>query len=215
MEPGSPTFDWVDVGEGSTIFSFDPDSCEIVDYADPEELYWEATRSIDYNSLDSTIWVGDWHYHIAHFTDLPVCDLIDQWLIMLPIAGLAIDQENQHLWVITNESFDKFYEFDISSSVPEMIQGPIDVPWQSDNDGFDGAGSDYDQARHMLVALNQYWAGEGNYVELFLDVDPAGAGGVSPAGYCRMSRPTLFGWGVAMVDGAVQDSSYHPLGYSY
>lgn len=199
--PDRGLFYFVEVGGDHYLFSFDPDSCNVLEYVSPPEFATLATRGICYNTNDSTVWTGDWFRRILHFTDLPECDLIQEFDLPYDIAGLAIDQENQHMWAITNDEFDQFFEFDISSGTPILIQGPIDVPWQTEFDGWDGAGLEYDQERHLLIAVNQLWAHEGNYVELFQDLDPAGASGVAPAGYCKMGPPTTFGWGIGYIEG--------------
>lgn len=200
--PDRQLFYFVEVSQGHYLFSFDPDSCSIQDIVSPPEFGYLSTRGLEYNTRDSTVWTGDWHGgRVFHFTDLPECALIDTFVLGYNIAGLAMDQENQHLWAIINDEFDQFFEFDISSGTPVLIQGPIDVPWQSEFDGYDAAGLEYDQERHLLIAVNQLWAWEGNYVELFQDLDPVGAGGVAPAGYCKMGPRTIFGWGIAYIEG--------------
>jgi hypothetical protein len=84
------------------------------------------------------------------------------------ITGLAVDVVNEHLWAIVRGDPDVLVEYDVSTGVPVLIQGPFAVDW-SDGGSGNAAGLDYCYGPKTLVAVN---ASSGT-MEFFRDLDPA------------------------------------------
>ena len=91
------------------------------------------------------------------------------------------------------------HEYDVSNGVPELIQGPLEVPWSSPD--FSAAGLEYDEERNMLLAVNR----NTNSLVYFCDVNPAypdtlgrDEQGVCLIDSCKISF-TPDPWGIALV----------------
>jgi photosystem II stability/assembly factor-like uncharacterized protein len=117
------------------------------------------------------------------------------------ITGLALDANNSHLWGIIRSSPDMFVEYDLSSGIPQVIQGPLPVPWSSPVNQ-SAAGLEYDDEKHLLIAIDRICAG----METFCDLDPEYSPGLEgdDPGVAPASAHALFEtpspWGIARLD---------------
>ena len=85
------------------------------------------------------------------------------------ITGLAFDSSNRHLWGIVRGDPDRFVEYDVSTGVPTLIQGPFPVPWSEAGATRAAAGLDYDRKSNRLIAVNT----ASRTLEYFSDSRPA------------------------------------------
>ncbi len=151
-------------------------------------------RALAYDSTDGTYWTGNWddaaivHINCATST-------VTEFAVGLSIAGMAMDNVNHHLWIITNSEPDMLYEYDVTSGTPTLLQS-MAIPWMSMSGAYFGAGLDYNDGTNCLVALNQ---GTG-FIETFVDLDPAntGTGGIAMGDYCHVTSGSSFPWGIAL-----------------
>jgi len=147
-------------------------------------------RALAYQMSDGTYWTGSWNDDYIVHVDC-VNSTCTQFYNAAGIAAMAMDNTNNHLWVLCNASPDVFYEYDVSSGTPVQIQ-MVNVAWQTFSDGYSAAGCGYDDTTNCLYVMNQ----DSHYVEMFSDLDPPGAGGIAASGSCGASGTTL-GWGLA------------------
>jgi hypothetical protein len=116
------------------------------------------------------------------------------------IVGLALDQDNGHLWCVAKGDPDLLLEYDLSYSPPERIQGPLEVPWTRGSVEA-AAGLDYIELTNELVAVD---AASG-MKEILQDVDPGysgtppwGLAGVRTVSACALTA-TPGAWGIAVL----------------
>ncbi len=106
-----------------------------------------------------------------------------------------MDQTNHHLWIMTNDVPDQLLEFDVTNAgSPVLIQGPMTVPWLTSTAGNAGAGLSYNDTTGCLVAVNQ----DSGNLETFVDLIPAGAGGIAPSDFCQVSAGSVHPWGLVI-----------------
>ena len=138
-----------------------------------------------------TYWVGGWNldtiYHV-----IPSTSTVVGTAVALNIAGMAMDHTNNHLWIINNAAPDTLYEYNVTSGTPVLLQGPITVPWMTDNLAYSAAGLSYDDATGCLIAMNQ----SSQALETFMDLNPAGTLGIAQGSYCYTAA-TVLGWGLS------------------
>lgn len=113
------------------------------------------------------------------------------------ITGLAMDPPNDDLWMITRGDPDSLWEFDVSTGVPVLTQGPAPVPWPAMSTEA-AAGIAYGLYEPCLYAVDS----RANEMDRFTDIDPGYGGppgpgepGVSLWRRCPLER-TDGPWGI-------------------
>jgi hypothetical protein len=164
------------------IVSYDPITCDTVpvdtirlpDYGPwaPQATY----HGLAYNKNDTTFWYSrpirplfqptrTTLYHIDGSGDE-----IDSFLVEDHyITGLAFDPDHNHLWCIAEGDTEMLLEYDVSTDVPMLLQGPFPVPWYDPVDSNAAAGLEYDDQCNVLIAVNK----NAYRLECFRDVEPA------------------------------------------
>ena len=197
------------------ILCYDPSICDTVP-VDTIRLpiysivYPQATYyGLAYNENDGTFWYSRPYqpntsppspylttlYHIdGSGNELYSFVVQNHW-----ITGLAFDADNNHLWCIAQGNPDMFLEYDISTGIPLLIQGPFPVPWSSPT-ASSAAGLDYDNQSNVLIAVNK----NALRLERFKDLEPAYPGPPGPSepgadfnNSCYINN-TPQPWGIAM-----------------
>lgn len=186
-----------------------PDRANLTNYAD--------YLGLAYNPNDDTYWYsrgkptsGAWLekglYHIdSSGNELGYYDIGEP-----SITGLAIDPEHNHLWVAFRGEPDQLEEYDISTGVPESIQGPMDVPWPLGPWG-GCAGLAYDDELGRLVTFETIY----NSLVYFWDNERGYEGpgshppGVRFSDWCVVNPDrTLEPWGLAILDRGEEQMVY-------
>lgn len=187
------TLFFVDVPSYSQgVFQVDPVTCDIISGTYYSVGTGVSDRGIAYNEATHEIWVGGWNtLSIDRRDATPPYALISNHPLAVAVAGMAIDQANQRLWVIENADPDMFHVYEISTGTPIFLQS-FEVPWQDTHDGWSAAGLAYDDGADtgQLIAVNQ----DANSKEFFTDDWPNPP---IPAGTCVLSN-TGFGWGIGI-----------------
>jgi MAM domain-containing protein meprin/A5/mu len=155
-----------------------------------------SERGCAYDPVDQTYWIGGWNSNAIVHVD-PSTSTCTSFSTGLGYSGMAIDHNNRHLWCIVNANPDTLVEYDISTGTPVLLQGPYTVAWQTGTDGYDAAGLAYDDNTGCLIAINQF----GQALETFIDVTPAGTGGILPADFCLLQGLGL-PWGISSSEAA-------------
>jgi hypothetical protein len=162
------------------IVCYDPSTCDTIGTIRLPEygsVHPQATyHGLAYDDNDGTFWYtraylgagypppGGGLYHVDG-----AGDPLGYLELDLSITGLAFDSVHNHLWGIVKGDPDMFVEYDVSTGVPELIQGPFPVEWWSPVITYGAAGLEYDEVENRLVAVNV----QAGAKEHFCDIDPA------------------------------------------
>jgi parallel beta-helix repeat protein len=119
------------------------------------------------------------------------------------ITGLAMDPENDHLWCVARGTPDMLAEYDVTTAIPTLIQGPFAMPWASGPGGGGAAGLDYDATLSPVKWLVAIDARTGSKLNLRDNAPayPGPPGGTEPrvarAAVCSTTE-TPEPWGIAV-----------------
>lgn len=206
------TLFFVDVPSGGDgVFQIDPATCETVSGSYYSINDGTSQRGIGYDPENHHIWVGGWNDRYLNQHDAtPPYYPISYNYVDLAIAGCAVDDSANYLFVATNSSPDMLHVYDITGGTLGTQLGAWEIPWQSASDGYDMAGMSFNDITRQLVMVNQYMAGPGIAREIF-DFDIST--GLTQVDYCHLDN-TGYAWGIALIeDEATEPSSflsYHP-----
>lgn len=198
------TLFFVDVPAGDGVFQVDPLTCEVI----PGTYYSVngglSQRGIGYDAEHHQIWVGGWNdrYLNQHDATAPY-DAVCMNYVGLDIAGIAVDDAHDYLFVGTNSYPDTLYVYDITGGALGSLLGSWAVPWQTETNGWDMAGMAYDDGNGMIVMVNQSGSYSGTVRETF-DFDIAN--GPTGYDYCDLSYSS-FGWGIGLLEISTPDSA--------
>jgi len=208
----------VDATSSSIVF-MDPNTCTTFFTCNPS-VFTTSYRAFTWGINGGDMWVSGWNEPVLLYHLDVGCNQIAVFNIAgLQIAGLAMDYANGHLWAMQRSPVggpnSNLLEFDITSGIPELIQGPIPVSWGGAGPGIGSAGLEYDKTTCSIVALRQDSNNVGvSFIEVFADLDPSGPGGVAYLANCDITTsqfctgPGTFvnhPWGLALKENAAPD----------
>jgi hypothetical protein len=199
----------------SRIVFMDPNTCTVFFSCTPA-FFATSYRAFAWGINGGDMWVSGWNPPVALFHIDFACNLIQQFDVGVEIAGLAMDFANGHLWAMRRSpvggATSALLEYDINSGTPVLIQGPLPVNWGGGGEGIGSAGLEYDNSTCSIVALRQDSNNVGqSFIEVFADLDPAGAGGIFWLNNCDITttqhctgQGTFINhpWGLAVKDNA-------------
>ena len=142
-----------DADQGILVLDADPSSSTYGDSIGyiPNPGWTATQRGIAYDPLNDYILIGGWNDGTVHVVDASTYTLISAWNVGLSISGLAWDDDQNLLWIITNSYPDKLYLADPYSLT---LLDSVAVSWGGFSDGYSGAGLAY-LGSGQLLAVNQ------------------------------------------------------------
>ncbi len=167
----------------------------------PAAGWTTSQRGIAYDPVNDRILVGGWNDNTIYVVDAATYSQVSSWNVGLNIAGLAWDDDQNLLWIITNSAPDQLFLADPYTSV---LMDTMDVIWSNGGTtNYGGAGLAY-LGNGYLLAPNQ----DNNTLEVLWPCS-----GTSVYAQTFMG-PFYGGWGVGYMDGAdyawITDPWNHP-----
>ncbi len=153
----------------------------------PDPGWNTSERGIAYDPVNDNILVGGWNDDAIHVVDAGSHTLISTWNVGLSISGLAWDDDQNLLWIITNSYPDKLY---LADPYGQTLLDTLTVAWGGFSDGYSGAGLAYLGSGQLLAA---------NQSAYTLEV-LRGCTGASVLAN-PLVGPFTGGWGVGYIDG--------------
>ena len=187
--------------------------CQI--YFDCDSVTGTCERGVAYVPIENRLYVGNWSSGVITKLDpenscaqVGHCDLNYLGYPYYSIAGLAYDETNEVIWVVTNSDPDYLYAvypfadgFHGNCTLAGgFYAGPM--PWGCRASSYQGGGLEYDKFENRLYAQNQtnYPSGP-TYTEVF-DVGDGSAPAFEFGCYNADDEGYFYGWGIGKKDGS-------------